>query len=150
MPRARSPNRDKAKELWLASGKTRLLKDIAAELGVPESRVRKWKSEDKWEAEKGSNSKGAKRNTSKGNAPKRNKGGQPGNKNAVGNNGGAPLGNSNAYKHGGFSKVYWDTLDEDEQMLEKPPQKPFCHLLSLNVVVNMQLLYLSEQTPVRV
>lgn len=117
MPRARSPNRDKAKELWLASGKTRLLKDIAAELGVPESRVRKWKSEDKWEAEKSSKSKGAKRNTEKGNAPKRKKGGQPGNKNAVGNNGGAPLGNNNAYKHGGFSKVYWDTLDEDEQML---------------------------------
>lgn len=122
MPRARSPNRDKAKELWLASGKTRLLKDIAAELGVPENRIRKWKSEDKWETEKASKSKGVKRNTSKGNAPKRNKGGQPGNKNAVGNNGGAPLGNKNAWKHGAWSKVYLDTLDEEEkEMLENMP-----------------------------
>lgn len=122
MPRARNPNRDKAKELWLESGKTRLLKDIAAELGIPENRIRKWKSEDKWESEKGSKTNGAKRNTSKGNAPKRKRGGQPGNKNAVGNNGGAPLGNKNAWKHGAWSKVYLDTLDKDEiEMLENMP-----------------------------
>lgn len=119
MPRARSPNRDKAKELWLESGKTRLLKDIAAELGVPENRIRKWKSEDKWDAEKDGKSKGAKRSGKKGNAPKRKRGGQPGNKNAVGNNGGAPVGNKNAWKHGGWSKVYFDTLDDEEKgMLE--------------------------------
>ena len=43
MPRPRSPNRDKAFELWLESGKNRTLKEIAQELGVSESRVRKWK-----------------------------------------------------------------------------------------------------------
>jgi len=48
MPRARSPNRDKAQELWLASGMERQLKDIAAELGVSETQVRKWKSQDGW------------------------------------------------------------------------------------------------------
>lgn len=122
MPRARNPNRDKAKELWLASGKTRLLKDIAAELGMPENRIRKWKSEDKWDSEKGSEINGAKRDKSKGNAPKRKRGGQPGNKNAVGNNGGAPPGNKNAWKHGAWSKVYLDTLDEEErEMLENMP-----------------------------
>jgi phage terminase small subunit len=52
MPRERSPNRDKAKELWLVSGKTRLLKDIAKELEVSEEQIRKWKSQDKWEADK--------------------------------------------------------------------------------------------------
>lgn len=123
MPRARSPNRDKAKELWLASGKKRLLKDIAAELGVAETKVRKWKSEDKWETKKDTVSNGTKGSAAKGNAPKRHKGGQPGNKNAVGNNGGAPLGNKNAFKHGGYSRIYWDTLDEEEQeMIEAIPK----------------------------
>lgn len=123
MPRARSPNRDKAKELWLASGKKRLLKDIAAELGVPENRIRKWKSEDKWEDEKASDSKGAKRNAKKGNVPKRKRGGQPGNKNAVGNNGGAPIGNQNAFKHGCYSTKLLETLDEDEkEILENGTQ----------------------------
>lgn len=35
----------------------------------------------------------------------------------MGNNGGAPLGNTNALKHGGYSQIYWDTLDEEEQEL---------------------------------
>ncbi|WHH59155.1 terminase small subunit [Petroclostridium sp. X23] len=51
MPRSRSPNRDKAKELWLQSGKQKLLKDIAAELGVSETLVRKWKNQDKWDSD---------------------------------------------------------------------------------------------------
>ena len=49
MPRARSPERDLAYQLWLDSGKTRKLKDIAAEIGASESLVRKWKNQDKWE-----------------------------------------------------------------------------------------------------
>lgn len=51
MPRAKNPNREKAKELWLASGKKRKLKDIAAELEEPENTIRKWKSEDSWGSE---------------------------------------------------------------------------------------------------
>lgn len=38
---------------------------------------------------------------------KRNKGAPPGNKNAVGSKG--PI------KHGGYSSIYWDTLDEEER-----------------------------------
>ena len=57
MPRARSPARDKAKELWLESGKKKLLKDIASELGVSEVQIRKWKNQDEWEP-KGNQSKG--------------------------------------------------------------------------------------------
>ena len=49
MARGRSPNRDKAFELWRESGAKRLLKDIAEELGVSETLVRKWKNQDKWE-----------------------------------------------------------------------------------------------------
>lgn len=50
------------------------------------------------------------------------KGGAPrGNKNAVGNAGGhgAPLRNTFAETHGAYSKVYFDTLDEDELELLK-------------------------------
>ncbi len=107
MPRARSPNRDKAHELWLASGKKRLLKDIASELGVSETQVRKWKCQDGWE--KVTLPKDKEKN--KSNVTKR-RGGQPGNKNGAGH--GAPVGNKNNYKHGLYEKVYWDTLDEEE------------------------------------
>ena len=48
MPRARSPERDRAYQLWLDSGKKKKLKDIAANLGVSEAQVRKWKNQDKW------------------------------------------------------------------------------------------------------
>ena len=49
LPRTRSPNRDKAYRLWQESDGTMLLKDIAAQLGVSESQIRKWKNQDKWE-----------------------------------------------------------------------------------------------------
>jgi len=53
LPRKRSPERDRARELWNAD-RARPLTSIAEELGVPEARVRKWKCEDKWErGEKG-------------------------------------------------------------------------------------------------
>ena len=117
MARQRNPNRDKAKEMWLKADGNIKLKDIAAELGVAESAVRKWKSEDKWEKERSDKKK---RNApKKSNAPKR-PGAPLGNKNAVGNpGGGAPLGNTNALKHGGYSSIFWDTLtDEEREMID--------------------------------
>ncbi|MGG4132526.1 phage terminase small subunit-related protein [Paenibacillus illinoisensis] len=51
MPRERSPERDKAKLMWVESGGTMKLKDIAAAFSIPESRVRKWKSMDRWKDE---------------------------------------------------------------------------------------------------
>lgn len=94
MPRARSPKRDEAYQLWLASEGKKKLKDIAADLGVSETQVRKWKNQDKWN--------GNVTNQAKGNVTKRKRGGQPGNKNSVGH--GAPRGNQNATKHGLFSR----------------------------------------------
>lgn len=111
MPRARSPNRDKAHELWLASGKKRLLKDIAAELGVSEEQVRKWKSQDGW----GKVTLPKKEEKKKSNVTKKPRGGQPGNKNAKGH--GAPSGNKNNFKHGVYERIYWDTLDEEEMQM---------------------------------
>ena len=73
MPRARSPKRDEAYKMWLDSGGKKKLKDIASDLGVSESQVRKWKNLDKWN--------GNVTNQSKGNVTKRKRGGQPCNHN---------------------------------------------------------------------
>lgn len=92
MARERSPERDKTRQMWLKSGGTMKLKDIAAALFVGENKVRKWKSIDHWEEELKGNvptvSKGSVPIEMKGNVPYR--GAPKGNKNAVGNRGGAP------------------------------------------------------------
>lgn len=70
MPRARSPKRDEAYKIWLDSGGKKKLKDIASDLGVSETQIRKWKNIDKWN--------GNVTNQLKGNVTKRKRGGQPG------------------------------------------------------------------------
>ncbi|WP_179295407.1 phage terminase small subunit [Bacillus sp. FJAT-45350] len=99
MPRNINPNRLEALKIWLKSGREKQPKEIAEELNVSANQVRKWKCIDKWED--------IPNTPNKRGAPYRNK-------NAVGNNGGAPLGNQNAYKHGMFAK--W--LPNDEETLE--------------------------------
>ena len=44
----RSENRDKAYEIWLNRNGEISLKDIASQIGVSDTLVRKWKSQDKW------------------------------------------------------------------------------------------------------
>ena len=109
MPRARSPNRDKAFELWKESGKSRTLKEIAQELGVSESQVRKWKNLDKWdEAQVLPNVTKSIGNAaeSKGNVtieektPKRKRGGQKG--------------NQNRYVHGLYANPTMDMIPQEE------------------------------------
>lgn len=114
MARARSPNRDKAFEMWKKSGGTILLKDIASKLGVKDSQIRKWKNQDKWDELLKGNVTNSKRNvTNKVGAPK-------GNKNAKGH--GAPKRNQNAKTHGFFSKFLpAETLEIMEQMNERSP-----------------------------
>ena len=112
MPRQRSPKRDLAYRLWLDSGKTKKLKDIASELGVSESQIRTWKNQDNWN--------GNVTKKTKGNVTKQ-KGGQPGNKNAVGGNQSAPLKNNNAEKFGFFRKYLPEgTVSIIEEMPEDP------------------------------
>lgn len=96
MPRKRSPKRDLAHRLWLDSGKTKKLKDIAAELGVSESQIRKWKNQDEWN--------GNVTDSAKSDVTKRKRGGQPGNDNAKGGAQSPPIGNANAEKFGFFRK----------------------------------------------
>ncbi|MFX0110479.1 phage terminase small subunit [Bacillus pumilus] len=97
MARARNPNRDKAFQLWKESDGRRLLKDIAEELGVTANTIRKWKANDKWDEELKGSAPSEKRSVPIRGAPK-------GNKNAVGNSGGAPARNQNAKTHGFYSK----------------------------------------------
>ena len=40
-----------------------------------------------------------------------------GNKNAVGNRGGAPKRNTNALKHGGYAKIFWEDLTPEENAM---------------------------------
>ena len=57
VPRARSPKRDKAYQIWIKSNKTKTSKEIAVELGVSESQIRKWKAQDKWNGNTGKKTK---------------------------------------------------------------------------------------------
>ena len=108
MPRARSPKRDEAYKMWLDSGGKKKLKDIASDLGVSETQIRKWKNLDKWN--------GNVTNQSKGNVTKRKRGAQPGNHNATG-----PPGNKNAEKYGFFSKYL---PEETVSIIQEMPTDP--------------------------
>ena len=112
MPRARDPNRNKAFQIYMDAGGKIDLVEIASQLNISAGTVRGWKSKDKWEEQLSGTLQ-----TKVTERSKRSKGGQPGNQNAKGSKGGsgaAPQRNKNAEKHGAYSRVYWDTLDEDE------------------------------------
>lgn len=119
MARVRSPSSIEAEKLYHAGMK---LVDIAKKFGVPASTVRRWKSTQKWD--ENNSGQGKKKqsersdNSDKSNANVRKPRGAPkGNKNAVGHVSSVPKRNKNAEKHGAFSTIYWDTLDDDEVCL---------------------------------
>lgn len=107
MGRARNPKSDEAEKLFYKGMK---LKDIASRLEVPEGTVRRWKNTYKWNSE---------RSDKKANVRKR--GGQIGNKNAVGGNQSAPPGNHNAEKFGFFRKYL---PEETVSIIEEMPKDP--------------------------
>lgn len=114
MPK-RSEKRDTAKAEYVsrkAKGKKVNLRDLADELSVAYSTLRKWKAADKWDDA----------------LPRKKRGGQPGNrnsaghKNAAGSHEGAPLGNKNAEKDGAYSTIFFDMLSDGErQIAEQTP-----------------------------
>ncbi|GLC89344.1 phage terminase small subunit [Lysinibacillus piscis] len=110
MARPRNPKRDEAFQMWLESQGQMLLTEIATQLELSDSQIRKWKNQDKWNEHL------------KGNVTNRNRGAPKGNQNAVGNAGGAPHGNSNAVTHGLFQKYLpEETLEIMESMNERAP-----------------------------
>ncbi|MEB6674972.1 phage terminase small subunit [Enterococcus faecalis] len=113
MARKRDPRRDQAKEIWLKSNGKKVLKELANELNVSDSQIRKWKSIDKWADELKGNVTNPKSNvTNKGGAP-------PGNQNAVGNKGNKsaspPKRNKNAVKTGEYETIFADLLSDEEK-----------------------------------
>lgn len=113
MARKRDPRRDEAKRIWLESNGEKQLKEIASELNVSDSQIRKWKSQDKWSAELKSNVTNGKSNVT-------NQGGAPiGNQNAKGNKGNSraspPVGNKNALKTGEYETIFYKTLSDEEK-----------------------------------
>ena len=103
MARKRNPKTDEAEKLFRKGLK---LKDIASRLDVPEGTVRRWKNTYKWDSE---------RSEKKANV--RNKGGQKGNRNAVGD----PPGNNKAEKYGFFRKYL---PEETVSIIEEMPKDP--------------------------
>jgi uncharacterized protein YjcR len=107
LSRSQSPERKKAFKIWVASGRKKKPAEIAAELGISASMVRKWKSLDKWEE-----------------LPDPKRGAPKGNRNAKGNKGGpgGPTGNDKAVTHGLFRKFlpndpeYHEIFDATEEM----------------------------------
>ena len=111
MPRPRDPNRDRAFELYAKSAGAIDLVEIASQLNLPPGTIRGWKSKDGWDVKlNGAFQTNRERS-------KRNKGGQPGNKNAVGHGGTGPPGNKNAVTTGEFEALLFDCLEPEERKL---------------------------------
>ncbi|MCY9367695.1 phage terminase small subunit [Bacillus spizizenii] len=88
-------------------------KDLAEKYEVSVNTIKSWKQRHGWERKKGAPIEKSVHTK---------KGGQPGNKNAVGNNGGAPQRNQNAVTHGFFSKFLpEETLEIMEEIQERSP-----------------------------
>ena len=114
MARAPDQRAIEAKELY---DKGLKLIEIAKELDVPVGTVRSWKNRQCWD---NATLQKKKRNVAK------QKGGQPGNKNAAGNKGGAaPEKNKNAVTTGEFETLLFDCLEPEERQLAAavPPDK---------------------------
>lgn len=110
MPRAPDDKKTSAEKLYLEG---MALVDISKKLGIPEGTVRSWKNRYGW----GSTSKKNKCNVAKKPSAtlQKKKGAPKGNKNAVGHKNVVPP--PDVTKHGGYSSVYWDVLDDEEKGL---------------------------------
>lgn len=106
MARAPDERQERAKDLFLRGMK---LIDISESLGVPVGTIRSWKNRYNWDCNQNATLQKKKRNVAKA------KGGQPGNKNAVGH--GAPEQNKNAVTTGEFETLLFDCLEPEEKEL---------------------------------
>lgn len=84
-------------------------KQLSEKTGISINTIKSWIKRDK--AKKAAEEASATKQKA-GAPPKRKKGAPVGNKNAEGH--GAPERNQNAVKHGAYSKIYWDSLDDEE------------------------------------
>ena len=119
--------RERARQMYLRSGKKKSLPMIAEELNIPLATVKTWKRRDGWDTDSDSKTD-SKRIQKKVNPdskvnPKVNprkpkkKGGQQGNQNGIENSGGAPQGNQNAVTTGEYARLLFSDLLPEEQAL---------------------------------
>lgn len=134
MPKAKNKLLDEAFALYRQGLK---LKEIAEKLDLPEGTVRSWKNRHKW---------GATLQNKDCNVAKK-KGGQPGNKNAVGK--GAPKENTNALKHGLFSKYLpKDSLNIIDAIKEKTPLDLIWDAIQIQyaaIIRAQQIMYVEDK-----
>lgn len=113
MPKPRSPDRAKSFEIYKEHNGDIENRRIAQMLGISEKTISGWKCKDAWESKLNRVLQSKKRSTPK------ERGGQPGNDNAVGH--GAPEHNKNAEKHGLFSKYL---PEETFSIIQNMPTDP--------------------------
>jgi len=131
---ARAPNYELAYEDYRKGMK---YKEIAEKYGVTLNTVKSWKTRYKWskDPKKGMHTKTKKVCTQKG--------GQPGNRNAAGNSGGAaPPKNKNAEKHGFYSK--W-LPEETNEIMETVRGMDQADILYENILIQQTALVRSQQ-----
>ena len=134
MSDARAPNYELAYEDYRKGMK---YKEIAEKYGVTLNTVKSWKTRYKWskDPKKGMHTKTKKVCTQKG--------GQPGNRNAAGNSGGAaPPKNKNAEKHGFYSK--W-LPEETNEIMETVRGMDQADILYENILIQQTALVRSQQ-----
>ena len=140
MARVRSPNRDKAFEIYKESNGNIANREIAKILDISEKTISGWKVKDKWNEKLNGVLQTEKRST----PLKRNKGGQPGNKNATG-----PPGNKNAEKFGFFSKYLpEETIELMEEITEKNPLDILWEQISIQyaaIIRAQRIMYVKDK-----
>lgn len=106
MPKAPDKNRAEAERLFKEG---MALVEIAGKLGVSEGTVRCWKARNWGKKPQGKQKAALQKNDCNAAAKKTDdcNGGKRKRQ-------GAPPGNKNAFKHGGYSATFWDTLDQKE------------------------------------
>lgn len=145
MPRAPSEKMIEAEKLF---NNGMAMVKIAKKLGVSDGTVRSWKNRYKWgdnskETNKNNCNVANKDNKKSATLQKKNRGGQPKNKNADGNSGGAPKRNKNAERHGFFSKY----LPEDAlQIIEELEEKKAIDILWENIQLSYAAILRAQRT----
>lgn len=140
LPRQRSQNRDRAFEIYQEHAGTIDLVRIAELLDLPAGTIRGWKAKDNWDKRlNGAPPKDTERSKQRG--------GQPGNQNAVGH--GAPPRNKNAEKHGFFSK--WlpaETMEIMQAIESKSPLDMLWDQIMIQytaIIRSQQIMYVYDE-----
>ena len=106
----RSPERDKAKEIYVQRNGDIQLLEIAKLLGVSDGTIRSWKNRDNWDSHLSSEEQEKRAKT-------KTRGGPKNNQHAVGSKGGdgAPPRNKNSVKTHEYESFFFADLDDDEK-----------------------------------